>query len=395
MRIVHVSDCYLPRMGGIENQVHDLAAHQSQRGDAVHVLTATAAAPGSTPGAGRYRSTSTEPPAVRVHRLATPVTFGIPIHPRGYWLIRRALRTLRPDVVHIHAGLVSPFAWDGANAARSLGLPMVITWHCRLDGAEAAIHLGARLTGWTDADFVPSSCSVPAADRVATAIGRDDVGILPNGFDLAPWRQAAAHPIPNAHPGTLRVVAAQRFAPRKRTGPLLRIVAHAHTRLGRRADGEPRLRVTIAGGGAQEPMVRRLIAELDLADVVTLLGRVPREVLPTLYREQDVFVSTAILENGAGAALEARVAGLAVVGRSGNGIGDHLVSGEHGFLADTDEGIAQALVRLADDPDLLARIHRTNRATVPPISWREVLRAADDLYRQAVGGCAGHERLSS
>ena len=41
MRIVHVTDCYLPRMGGIETQVADLVRHQSAAGHDVHVVTST------------------------------------------------------------------------------------------------------------------------------------------------------------------------------------------------------------------------------------------------------------------------------------------------------------------------------------------------------------------
>ena len=42
LRIVHVSDCYLPRLGGIERQVHDLAVRQRQRGHEVQIVTCVA-----------------------------------------------------------------------------------------------------------------------------------------------------------------------------------------------------------------------------------------------------------------------------------------------------------------------------------------------------------------
>lgn len=190
MRIVHVSDCYAPRVGGIESQVADLAAHQVSQGHAVHVLTATAAETGTTT-LGRYRETITEPSGVRVHRIASPVSLGLPVHPRGQALIRRALALLEPDVVHVHAGVVSPFAHDGARAARAAGLPLAITWHCMLDGVEPALALGARATGWRSARFAPSAVSGVAAERVAEALGRTDVSVMPNGLDLTPWRAVA------------------------------------------------------------------------------------------------------------------------------------------------------------------------------------------------------------
>ena len=41
MRITHISDCYLPRLGGIEVQVTELTRRQAEQGDDIHVLTAT------------------------------------------------------------------------------------------------------------------------------------------------------------------------------------------------------------------------------------------------------------------------------------------------------------------------------------------------------------------
>lgn len=384
VRIVHVSDCYAPRVGGIETQVQDLATHQARRGDAVHVLTATALPRGAeVQGRSRYRASATEAPGLRVHRLASPTTFGLPIHPRGLWLIRRALRMIKPDVVHVHAGVVSPFAYDGARAARALGLPLAITWHCMLDGVESLVAAGSRVTGWDDAPFAPSAVSTVAAERVADALDRSDVTVLPNGLDLEPWRAAAAHALPSTHPGTLRVVATQRLAPRKRALPLVQAVARAHRELGDSPDGSPRIHLTLVGGGPAEAQVRAEVAAAGLEHVVHLMGRVPRAVLPTLYRDQDVFVSPAVLEAFGIAPLEARAAGLAVIGRAGTGLSEFVEDGVNGFLVSSDRATSDALVRLATEPELLGRIRATNTGTVPAVAWDDVLEVAAALYERA------------
>ncbi|WP_420112238.1 glycosyltransferase family 4 protein [Pseudactinotalea sp.] len=384
MRIVHISDCYAPRVGGIETQVQDLATHQAARGDAVHVLTATALPKGAqAQGRNRFRASTTESPGLRVHRLASRSTFGIPVHPRGLWLIRRALRMLKPDVVQVHAGVVSPFAYDGARAARSLGLPLAITWHCMLDGVESLVAAGAKATGWDDAAFAPSAVSTVAAERVADALGRSDVSVLPNGLDLAPWVAAAASPVPNAVPGTLRVVATQRLAPRKRAIPLISAIARAHEQLGRRPDGSARLRFTLVGGGPAEGQVRAEVQARRLEDVVTVMGKAPRAVLPTIYRDHDVFASPSVLEAFGIAPLEARAAGLAIVGRAGTGLGEFVEDGVNGFLVPSDEAMSDTLVRLAEDRDLLERIRTTNASHPPAVAWPDVLEVADELYQRA------------
>lgn len=390
MRIVHVSDVYAPRVGGIESQVQDLATHQASRGDAVHVLTATALPRGApAQGRNRFRASSTEAPGLRVHRLASWTTFGIPVHPRGRWLIKRALTMLKPDVVHVHAGVVSPFAYDGAQAARSLGLPLAITWHCMLDGVESLVSAGARVTGWDDVPFAPSAVSTIAAERVADALDRHDVSVLQNGLDTVPWRAAAANPAAAVTPGTLRVVATQRLAPRKRTMPLVRAVARAYAELGDHPDGSPRIRLTLVGGGPVESQVEAEVQARGLEHVITLMGRVPRVVLPTLYRDQDVFVAPAVLEAFGIAALEARVSGLAVVGRAGTGLSEFVEDGANGFLAPSDAGMTDALVRLAEEPELLAAIRDRNRAVPPEVAWPQVLDVADVLYQRAAAAARG------
>ncbi|UFU05664.1 glycosyltransferase family 4 protein [Ruania halotolerans] len=391
-------------MGGIESQVEDLAAHQVSQGHSVHVLTATAADAGTGGELGRYRQTITQLSGVRLHRLASPVTFGLPVHPRGRALIRRALQLLEPDVVHVHAGVVSPFAHDGARAAREMGLPLAITWHCMLDGVEQAVAIGARVTGWRSTPFAPSAVSAVAAERVAEALGRTDVSVMPNGLDLRPWRAVAARGDrtpsgPGAGPartGPLRVVATQRLAPRKRAVPLVRTVARAHERLGRDDAGRPRIRLTIAGGGPAEHAVRTEVVAAGLEDVVSVLGRVPRPTLPTLYRDQDVFVAPAMLEAFGIAALEARAAGLAIVGQRGTGLSEFVQHERDGLLVDGDDAATEALVRLAEDADLLAQIHAHNGAEAPPMSWAEVIGRADAVYaraREAMGlpGSTGSE----
>lgn len=395
LRIVQISDCYPPRVGGIEFQVRDLAQRQGAAGHAVHVLTATAADTGGADPRSRYRRSDVEAPGLVVHRIASRATFGLPFHPWGTPLIRRALRRIEPDVVHVHAGLVAPFAYHGAVAARSLDVPLVVTWHCRIDGFERLFGLGSAMTGWNCEEFVSSAASAEAADRIGAALQRR-TSVLPNGFEAQMWQQAAQRRIHRPQPGTLRMVATQRLAPRKRLQSLIRVVGAAHERLGANPDGSPRVRLTIVGDGHLRGALEAQVAAAGLTGVIELVGRVDRSDLPELYRSQEVFVTVAELETFAGAALEARLSGLAVVGRSGTGVGAFVAHGQHGFLADSDQEAVSAIVRLAQDPDLVDRIRAINAVTPPRADWDDVLAMADALYDEALaaGPVTGEARGS-
>ncbi|GMA32218.1 glycosyltransferase family 4 protein [Litorihabitans aurantiacus] len=391
MRIVHVSDCFAPRVGGIETQVGDLAAHQVAAGHEVHVLTATAGAPGDdgdapggaggAGGAGgdRYRSVTTTAGGVRLHRIASRLVAGLPVHPRGSALIARRLRALAPDVVHVHAGVLSPFAFQGARSARAARLPLAITWHCMLDGVEAPLRFGARALRWDGESAALSAVSDVAAQRVAHAFPVEgapgEVGVLPNGLDVAAWAPAGEA---RADDGVLRLVATQRVAPRKRTRTLVRTLAGAREVLGSGA-----VELSIAGDGPDVAAVRREAERLGVADAVHLLGRVPRGDLPALYARHDAFVSPARLEAFGIAALEARTSGLPVVALAGTGITSFVTDEREGLLADDDAGLVAAVVRLAREEGLRERIAAHNRAVPPAADWRDVLAAAEREYARA------------
>ena len=87
MRVVHVSDCYAPRLGGIETQVRALAIRQAAAGHDVHVITATAASVG--PIAGHSGTEVLD--GVQVHRVVSRAALGLPLHPHVAREIRAAL----------------------------------------------------------------------------------------------------------------------------------------------------------------------------------------------------------------------------------------------------------------------------------------------------------------
>jgi glycosyltransferase involved in cell wall biosynthesis len=99
VRIVHLSDCYLPRLGGIEMQVRDLARRQLAAGHEVHVITTTPGAPGLT---GPAEDDGAD--GVQVHRLAFPLPYELPVNPRANAGVRRVLSEHSFDVAHVHAG---------------------------------------------------------------------------------------------------------------------------------------------------------------------------------------------------------------------------------------------------------------------------------------------------
>lgn len=363
MRIVQFTDCYLPRLGGIETHVAELARQQAAAGHEVAIFTTTPAAPGS------YGRTAEREGDVRVFRASAPMPGGVPVHPLAPRHLADLVGALDPDVVHVHMGGITPSVQLSLPSLRTY--PTLLTLHSVWTPAlTTAYRALATLTGFARWSPTLSAVSEGTAARLHAATGQE-VHLLRNGVDLAPWRGS---PLP--HDG-VHVVAATRFSARKRVLPLLEILRHAGERIAA-AGGTP-LRATIAGDGPQFAEARAFVADHGM-EWVELPGRLTREELQRLYRAADVYLCPTILEAFSVAILEARAAGLALVIRSESGSAEGLVSGDDGLIADDDAGLADAVVRLATQPELLTHITTHNRENPPPYDWPVVLARHEELY---------------
>jgi glycosyltransferase involved in cell wall biosynthesis len=365
VRIAHVSDCFAPRTGGIETQVAALAARQLANGDDVRVLTAT-------PGHGGVFSGDDVVDGLTVHRLAAHLPFELPVHPRTGREVSRVLVEHPVDIVHVHAGVISPFAWGAIRAATHAGIPTLVTVHS-VWGPVASPGFGASdvLLRWSRWGARLSAVSSMAAERIARAVpGAGEVLVLPNGIDPSQWM---VQHVP-ADAGHLRVASVLRMAPRKRTLPLVRIVEAAAHRL----DGVV-VTAVLVGDGPDRARAEKYVVERALSDVVSFAGRLTRPEILDVFAHADLYVQPSVKESFGLAALEARTAGLPVVARSQTGTSHFIHDGVEGLLADDDAGMAAAVVRLGQDRDLLGRLAQHNASVPPEDSWTNVL----DLVRAA------------
>ena len=371
MRIAHISDCYFPRTGGIETQVSSLALRQQARGDQVRVITAT-------PGHGQVRAGSDVVDGLDVLRIAARMPFELPVHPRTRSSVRAALEAGPADVVHVHVGSVSPFAWGATLAAVDCGLPVLVTVHSMWGPlARPGYGLAERLAHWGSRGIQLSAVSRTAAREVARAVPQaQSVIVVPNGIDQLDWRLADWH---EGDPGELRLVTVMRMAPRKRVGALVRSAAMAQRALG----AQGRLRLTLIGDGPERSRAEKWVAAHGLADQFRFAGRLDREGILDAFSRADAYAQPSVRESFGIAALEARTAGLPVLVRKESGSVQFVQDGVTGLVVADDAGLAAAMVRLAREPGLAARMREHNMACPPHEQWSNVLVDVDKAYAAA------------
>ncbi|EAP97312.1 N-acetylglucosaminyl-phosphatidylinositol biosynthetic protein [Janibacter sp. HTCC2649] len=378
VKVALLSDCYLPRLGGIEVQVHDLAHRLSAAGHEVEVVTAT---PGDTRDTTHdVEIDERDGTSVLVHRLPLRIPGAPPINPFVKDEVRELLTSGGFDVAHGHMGVVSPFATDMIGVAVDAGLPTAATWHCVIDRSGPIFRALGHARRWGEAGAALSGVSSMAAERVSGIAGGADVQVLGNGIDVDRWRPTpddAARPTD----GVVRVVSAMRFVRRKRPGALIDVLRSAREQLDRTTP-HVRLEAHLVGDGPQ----RRLIAaqlQRHGIDWIHLPGRVTREQLRDLHWRSDIYLTTARLEAFGIAPLEARTAGLAVAALRGTGVEDFVTDGRNGILRGSDDDLATGLAQLASDPTGLAQLRAHNLATPPAQSWDSIIGATLAEYERA------------
>lgn len=347
-RIAHVTDVFLPRLGGIETHVDDLARHQRTAGLHVDVLTPS-------------RSDVADPAWVR--RIPAKQA-------------RRAVAEY--DAVHVHVSMFSPYAISVARAAVKAGVPVLVTVHSMWSGAGGVLRL-ASLTGLRRWPVAWSAVSSAAARTFSSSLGGVPVSVLPNAVDVADWCPGDDGPAVRS-PGTgpVTIISVMRLMPRKRPRQLVRMFEQV-----RELTAANDARLVVVGDGPLRPRLERYIQRRGLGEHVHITGRLTRAQVREQLQTASVYVAPAPKESFGIAALEARCVGLPVVASRRSGVGEFVRDRVDGLLVDGDAAMTASLADLVRDEALRSRITAHNQMVRPSFDWADALGRTSELYAVA------------
>lgn len=290
---------------------------------------------------------------------------------RAVLALRRLLRHLRPDLVHLHsskAGLV------GRVAARWAGVPAVFTAHgwAFTEGVAARRRQFAL---WSERLAAPLAARIISVSAYDTALAsRSRVGkpgkvvTVHNGIPDRPvW-------IRPDRGGPCRVVMTARFGAQKDHPALLRAVAQV-----------PHIHLTLIGDGELLPAARALAARLGVQDRVAFLGR--RSDVPELLRQADVFALISHYEGFPISILEAMRAGLPVIASDVGGVREAVQDGVNGLLVPRGDtaALVSALQALSSDEALRRAMGAASRERfVGEFSEESMMNAVWGVYLEVL-----------
>jgi len=351
--VLHFSDCYEPRTGGIETQVAHLARAQRAVGMNVQVVTATVG--------NRVND---------LHRITASIPFELPVHPRTRARVAELVTRLQPAVAHVHVGVTSPFAWGALRALTEMKIPTVVTVHSMWGAVARAGYSVASPLLWRKGlhpQIIWSAVSLQAAARVESSL---DVPVaqLPNGIDVDAWRCLPSRT------GHTRFISVLRMAPRKRIFALLGIIERIQGQV-------PESTTVLIGAGPLLARAKKLSGRKNLN--IEFKGRLKPAQIRAEFGTSDVFLQASVHESFGIAALEARTAGLVVLARQGTGTASFITNEVNGYITNSDSSMAEIAIRLAGNRAAIDTIKDFNHSNPPPFGWDSVVSISKLLYESA------------
>jgi glycosyltransferase involved in cell wall biosynthesis len=274
------------------------------------------------------------------------------------------------DLDHIHAHWATHPTLAAWVASRLSGRPYSFTAHAHDIYVERAM-LDVKIR---DARFVVTIseanrrlletwCGAAATARVVVIhCGADPAVFAPPGGAAGRGSDVAAPDQPERVPALVCVASLQ---PQKGQRSLVEACAILRDR-GRT------IRCTLVGEGEERPALEAEIRRLELGDVVTLAGALPRDRVALIVGAADIAVQPSIVlasgktEGIPVALMEALAAERAVVASRVSGIPELVVDGATGLLVEPGDAtaLADAIERLLDDPTLRSTLGRAGRRKV-------------------------------
>lgn len=390
MRVLMVSDVYFPRVNGVSTSIETFRRTLRELGVEVTLVV---------PG---YGDEAAESGVIRI--AGRPVPGDREDRMVGWGAMHGAvLEAARDcDLIHIQTPFIAHYA--GLKAARTLGLPVVATYHTLFEeylGHYAPFLPGGWLKGRARA-FSRLQCNALDAVIVPSTAMRhrlDDYGVtvpmyvLPTGIPMAQFAGGNGHAFRRRH-GILstRPVAlfVGRVAHEKNIGFLLDALVHARR-------PRPDLLLIVAGEGPAMGDLKARVRALGLHDAVQFIGYLDRkQELPDCYAAADVFVFASRTETQGLVLLEAMAAGLPVIALAEMGTIDILAPGRGAISPPAEpQAFGEALADFLNRPS--AWRHLADEAPLYAWEWSDGAMAARLawLYRELAGLKIASERRST
>lgn len=398
MRIMMLSHGYPPTLSGVTLVVQKISRALVQKGHEVLVVTGSEH---GEPYSGNDQGVQLE----RVRSLSNPFWSEGPIPWISLENLREIIERFQPDVIHTHENALLSFQLLRLERAPGVTyisscyyLPPYVTCYLRwgepLEKAMVATLWRYAISNLNRYDHVIFSTRTQQQEFIEHGLSIPSLAIS-NGVDTRRYRplngQVDSTESRYNLPPRPRVLFVGRLMKDKKIDLLIRAMAHLQSRLdeGQNAPAGTigpayGIHLLVVGRGDERETLEALALELGLGDNVHLLGFVPEEDLPGLYRCSDIFAIASDVEVQSIPALQALATGLPIVAVNAAALPELVSPGVNGFMAPPDDpqALGEAIFQALKNPDHLRAMGQASLALVEDHAEEETFHQYESFYRR-------------
>lgn len=315
------------------------------------------------------------------------------IHPWRDWVsyrrIKQLLREIKPDVVHTHSSKAGVI---GRAAAWKLKIPVVHTvhgpaFHPFQSRLSYQLFRAAEVWAAKRCNLMVSVCDAMTDQYVAAGVApREKFVTVYSGMEVEPFLNP---------PRTPEVVRKDLgFEPRHivvgKIARLFHLKGHEYviSAASEIAEAFPDVRFLFVGDGLLRSHLERRIADAGLTGKFVFTGLVPPEKVPELIGAMDIVVHASLREGLARVLPQGLIAGKPIVSYDVDGAREVCLPDVTGFLLPPEsvDSLADAVKKLAADPELRQRMGETGRARfTEQFKHQTMTRRLRELYAELIG----------
>lgn len=148
------------------------------------------------------------------------------------------------------------------------------------------------------------------------------------------------------------------------------------------AEKYPKATLSIVGHGPATEKLKRLVKKYRIKNNVRFLGFIRREKLPKIYRKHDVFVTASEMETQGIVLIEAMSCGLPVIGVNVLAIPDVVKNNETGFLVRKRDykAIGRLMIEFIENPGLIKKMSRDARKEAEKHDIKTMMNKMEECY---------------
>ncbi len=348
MKIAVFTDTYPPFINGVSTSCFNLVQTLKAHGHDVVVV-----APRVTSGKLEYKDGIIYIPGLELKRI-----YGYRITNIYYREAMKLLKDFGVELIHNQTDVgIGQFA---RIAARQLNVPQVYTYHTAYeDYTYYVVHglmdrVGKKvMRGY--AKSIARNCTEFITPSIKTkeymrSIGSDIyINVVPTGIDFSLFdeknidkeKQAEFKKSHGINENTKVFLLLGRVAKEKSMDYSIRGFASYINK-----HPEVDAKLIVVGDGPQRPELEQLVQQLNIADKVDFIGKVPANEVPFYYHLADIYTSASITETQGLTFMEAMASGTLVLARFDSNLADTITDGQTGFFFTDEQSFVEKTERI-------------------------------------------------